>query len=272
MISAVSRTMAILECLSEAPKGATISELVTRLDVEKSIVSRIVATLEGDGYVVRTGQGDSFSIALRFAAITLRHIDQLGISEFCLPLLRELVDKTGELIQLAITENGRMVYVAQAEGKQRIRLLSLIGRSVVLHASTAGKVWLASLPEDAALATVLKQGFKPQTAKTIRTLDQLRAELTRVRKHGYATVSEELIEGAAAVGVPVWNTRGDRVLGAIVLSSPVYRLSKKRTIELVPMLKEAAAKLTQLGNIDTYFGSMITDEPRLLPEVKRKLA
>src|ERR1051326_7251887 len=146
MISAVSRTLAVLEALSNEPNGATVSELVTRLQIEKSIVWRLLTTLESDGYVIREELADSFRIGLRFAAIALRHIDNLGVSDLCLPTLRDLASKTGELIQLAIVQNDQMIYVAKAEGQQRIRVLSLVGKAAVLHASTAGKVWLASLP------------------------------------------------------------------------------------------------------------------------------
>jgi DNA-binding IclR family transcriptional regulator len=271
MLSAVSRTLAILEFIGETADGVTVSDVATNLKIEKSITSRILATLTEDGYLVRDSSS-SFRLSLKFIGISLRHVDHLGISQLCLPPLRELAQTTGELVQLAITQNGSMVYVAQAEGKQRIRVLSLLGRTAVLHASTAGKVWLASLPEQEAITIVLKQGFSSQTEKTIRTIDQLRLELARVRKNGYATVNEELVDGACAIGVPIWNARGDRVLGALVLSSPTYRLSKKRTLSLVPTMKAAAAKLTQVGNIDTYFGDIIDQYDRPQTQVKPKLA
>jgi IclR family acetate operon transcriptional repressor len=107
----------------------------------------LLASLQNDGYVIRDEATDSFRLGLCFAAIALWHIDNLGISDLCQPVLRGLAIRTGELIQLAIVQNEQMIYVAKAEGQQRIRVLSLVGRTAVLHASSAGKVWLASLPE-----------------------------------------------------------------------------------------------------------------------------
>ena len=272
MISAVSRAMAILEELSNQPNGATVSELVMHLRVEKSIVSRILATLETDGYVVRDEITDSFRVGLPFAAIALRHVDNTGVSDLCLPLLRNVAVKTGELVQLAIVQNDQMIYVAKAEGQQRIRVLSLVGRAAVVYASTAGKVWLASLPEDRALALALKAGLERLTENTIVSIDRLRTELARVRKNGYATVEQEMFEGAAAVGVPVWDRRGGRVLGAVVLSGPAYRLPRKRLVSLVSAMKELADKLTELGNIDIHFSAASAREPDILPSEVRKLA
>lgn len=246
----------MLEELSAQPNGATVSELVMRLGVEKSIVSRILSTLEHDGYVVRDEITDSFRIGLRFAAIALRHVDEIGISDLCLPLLRALAQKTGELAQLSIIQNDQMIYVAKAEGQQRIRVLSLLGRSAILHASVAGKVWLASLPEQKALALALKPGpLEKFTENTIIRMNQLRTELATVRKNGYALVEQELFYGASAVGVPVKDRRDERVLGAVILSGPSYRLQKKRMVELVPQLRSVADDLTELGNIDIHFGN-----------------
>lgn len=254
MISAVSRAMAILEELSEQPNGVTVSELVMKLQIEKSIVSRVLSTLEGDGYVIRDGITDSFRLGLKLAGVALRHIDNTGVTDMCLPLLRDIANKTGELIQLAIVQNDQMIYVAKAEGHQRIRVLSLVGRPATLHASAVGKVWLASLPENRALSLALKTGLERYTENTITNIDDFRAELMRVRKNGYAIVQEEQIEGAAAVGVPITDRRGDRVLGAVVLSGPAYRLPLKKLESMVLTLNDLAKKLTDLGNIDIHFG------------------
>jgi IclR family acetate operon transcriptional repressor len=186
--------------------------------------------------------------------------------------LRTAANETGELIQLAIVQNEQMIYVAKAEGKQRIRVLSLVGRAAVLHASTAGKVWLASLPENQALALSLKNGLERFTSRTISSVDELRAELRRVKKNQYATVEEELIEGASAVGVPVWDRLGGRVLGAVVLSGPAYRLPRKRLVTLAPKLAELAKQLTELGNIDIHFNASAARDPDVLPSEERKLA
>lgn len=259
MISAVSRAMAILEELSEQPNGATVSELVMQLQIEKSVVSRVLSTLESDGYVIRDGVTDSFRLGLKLAGIALRHVDNTGVTDMCLPLLRDLAHRTGELVQLAIVQNDQMIYVAKAEGHQRIRVLSLVGRPATLHASAVGKVWLASLPENRALSLALKNGLERYTESTITNVDDFRAELMRVRKNGYAVVQEEQIEGAAAVGVPITDRRGDRVLGAVVLSGPAYRLPLKKLENVVPMLRDLANKMTDLGNIDIHFGGESED-------------
>jgi DNA-binding IclR family transcriptional regulator len=259
MPSAVTRTMAILEELSDESFGTTASDLVERLNCEKSIVSRILSTLTDAGYVIRDPASGTYRIGLRFAGMALRHLDSTGTADLCQPLLQDIANKTGELVQLVIVQNDQMIYVAKAEGKQRVRVLSLVGRVAALHVSAAGKVWLASLPEERALALVLKQGMKKFTQNSITTIDALRAELARARRAGFAVVEQEMFEDASSVAIPIRNRQGDRVVGAVVLSGPSYRLSKKRMTNFVPVLRELATKLSDVANLDFHAGSVGSD-------------
>lgn len=245
MISAAARTMAILELLGTQPQGMAASEVVARLGIEKSIVSRILATLETEGYVTRDPVTDLFRLGFRFVAVAFRYIESVGFYDFCMPELQRLAEKTGELIQLAVVERDGLTYVAKAEGTHRIRQFSQIGREAVLHASTAGKVWLASLPEEKALALALKTGLAPFGKNTIRSIDPLRKELARVREQGFALLEEELFDGGSAVGVPIRDGRISVVLGAVVLAGPTFRLSRERLVQFVPDLTEAARRLAE---------------------------
>jgi IclR family acetate operon transcriptional repressor len=243
MMSAAARTMAVLDLLGSRPPGMTASEIVADLGIEKSVVSRILATLEKDGYVTRDGVTDLFRLGLRFVAIAFRYIESLGFYDVCMPEVRRLADETGELVQLAVVDREGMTYVAKAEGNQRIRVYSQLGREAVLHASTVGKIWLASLPEEAALALALRVGLTPFAKNTIRTIDALRDELIRVRAQGFALLEEELFDGGSAIGVPIKDRRDGTVLGAVVLAGPTFRLPRARLVEFAPTLVESAGRL-----------------------------
>ena len=247
----------MLTLLGSRPQGMTASEIVVELGVEKSIVSRILASLQRDGYVTRDPVTDLFRLGLKFVAIAFRYIESLGVYDICMPELGRLADETGELVQLAVVDRDGMTYVAKAEGNQRIRVFSQLGREAVLHASTVGKIWLASLPEDAALAVALKAGLAPLAKNTIRSVDALREELAKVRSQGFALLDEELFDGGSAVGVPIKDQRFGTVLGAIVLAGPTFRLPRERLVGIVPMLTAAADRLTAVWPPDLAAGCSV---------------
>lgn len=243
MISAVDRAMEILEALSGDARGATVTELVERLKIEKSVVSRVLATLEQQGYVTRDPQTNVFSLGLRTVGLAVRHLERIGVWDLCMPILRRLSESTGELVQLAIADADGLTYVAKAEADQRIRAVSVVGTRAVLHASTAGRVWLASLPEARVLELIGRNGLEKVAPNTIDTFDKLREELVRVRAQGYSMIFEELLEGANGIGVPIRGPRSDSVIGALVLGGPAFRLGREQMEQALPQMRTLADEL-----------------------------
>jgi IclR family KDG regulon transcriptional repressor len=243
MIASVARSVQILEALGQTPGGMTVGQLVTAVKIEKSVVSRIVTTLTDEQYLFFDAATHRYRLGLKFIALGLRQLDNLGIYGLVTPRLQDIADKLGELVQLALVEGTSMRYVAKVDCKDRIQMHSLIGQKVVLHAATAGKVWLASLPEEEALKIALNDGLPAFTPRTITRIEDFRKELRKVRERGYAMVVEELIPGGTAVGVPIYGERTGSVVGAIVVSAPSFRLSVKRAQTMVPTMNKAAADL-----------------------------
>ncbi|MDR7520550.1 MAG: IclR family transcriptional regulator [Armatimonadota bacterium] len=245
---------AILETLASSSDGLTVSELAGALGTYKGVVSRTLGTLVALGYVRANTATRRYTLGLPLVALAFRFADMTGFPGVCQPVLQDLADATGELAQLAVVEHHRVLFVAKAEGRdQRIRMASLVGQFAPLHATAAGKVYLASLPEAEALGIAVRAGLRSFTRHTITTRTRLRRELHMVRRLGYATVEEELVDGAGAVGVPVRVGRhGGRVAGAVVLSGPTFRLPAARKRELVPLLLAAAERL---GSVWPLHGS-----------------
>jgi DNA-binding IclR family transcriptional regulator len=122
-------------------------------------------------------------------------------------------------------------------------MLPLVGLWAPLHATAAGKLWLASLPPKE-VTRVLGRQLPAVAPKTITAMATLRDELARIRAAGYAIADEELAEGGRAVAAPI--RRDGALVGAIALSGPAYRLSLERLHALAPRLTEAAERLASI--------------------------
>lgn len=236
----------------EEVDGLSVSEVAERLQIEKSIASRLLASLAEAGYVERNPRTDLYRLSLRLLALASRFADTRKFPEFCLPLLEPFARHTGELVQLAAVGGDRLYFVARVEGTQRIQVRSVLGRDIPLHASSSGKAWLASLPEERAVAIALAQGLTPLTPRSITSIDALLAELRAVRRQGYATVDEEFAEGAGGVGAPIGQARFGHVVGAVVLSAPTSRYPVERLHSLADPLKALAADLEAVWPLDAW--------------------
>lgn len=251
-ISAVSRALQAIELLAASPKGLTVSELAQQLGIDLSIASRILSTLAAGGYALRTANGQ-YRLTYKLVATAARFVDELGFVDLCAPLLQEVADRTGELVQLALREGDALWYVAKAEGKHRIRMLSALGREVPLHATSIGKAFLATMPEEEALKLAAARGLKPLTPHTITTLSRLRAELRKVRSQGYGIVVDEYVEGGLGVGAAIRIDRlGGAVVGAASIAAPRYRVTRDAIAEFgreVITLARRLASIWPLGGV-----------------------
>lgn len=253
MISSVSRALAILQFLASRDEGALASEVATATGTEKSAVSRILATLEEEKYVVRN-EANQYFVGLKLVSMGILQLEISGLFRLCLPSLRTVANHSGELVQLAIAESDGLHYVAKAEGKERVRVQPRLGSRAALHATAVGKVWLASLPEELALRLAVTAGFEPLTKNTITTVTQLREELAQVRRAGFALNHQETFDGVNGIAVPIRGQDESVVVGALLVVAPAFRMDDERAKSFLPLLRTQAEALRGIEYLRRHSG------------------
>jgi IclR family acetate operon transcriptional repressor len=241
-VASVSRAMHVLEAFAGHPEGVALGRLAAKLGYGKASLSKILGTLAREGFVRQDALTGRFHLSWRLLALAFGHAERVGMPAVCVPILQALADETDELVQLAVVEDGEVLFVAKAEGPgQQIRMLPLVGLVAPAHATAAGKIWLAHLPEAEVLAVLARQGLRRLTPRTITSRAKLLAQLREARARGYAIVDEELIEGGRAAAAPI--VAGGRVAGAVAVSGPTFRLSLAKLHRIVPRMRRAARQL-----------------------------
>jgi DNA-binding IclR family transcriptional regulator len=237
--------MRVLEAFAGRADGIALTELCASLGHGKGSLSKILGTLEREGFVRQDPLSGHFHLSWRLLALAFGHAQRIGIPALCLPILQSLADDTDELVQLAVVDHEQILFVAKAEGRSpRIRTLPLVGLTAPAHATASGKVWLASL-SDAGVARVLgRQGLPRVAPRTLTSRAKLTAELRRVRERGYAIVDEELVEAGGAVAAAI--AREGHVVGAVAVSGPTFRLPAPKLERLAPRVQRAAGELAAI--------------------------
>jgi DNA-binding IclR family transcriptional regulator len=241
-VASVARAVRALEAFAGRADGMSLSEASATLGYGKASLSKILGTLRREAIVRQDPRTQRFHLSWRLLALAHDHVHRVGVAAICLPILQALADETDELVQLAVLEQERLLFVAKAEGPgQQMRMLPLVGLAVPAHATATGKAWLATLTDAEALAVVGRQGLRRLTPRTITSRRRLLADLREVRRRGYAIVDEELVEGGRAIGVAL--ASAGRVVGGLALSGPTFRLPVARLRQLAPRVARAAREL-----------------------------
>ena len=252
------RTLDLLELMSDAPGGLALSAIAQQLALPKSVVHRLLAGLAERGFVRQDPATQRYALTLKLAALGFRHLSATRIEDVCQPVLDRLAADSGELARLAVVDGTHLTWMAKAQGAlSGLRYDADTGRDVILHATAVGKAWLASLPEETALALVARSGFEGRPGlgpRVARTMGAVRQHLRDTRKRGCGEAVEEGEPGVAAIAAAIRaSTASDApVVGTVSIAGPLARMNAPRRAALRPRLLAAAAELTAVWPVRAH--------------------
>jgi DNA-binding IclR family transcriptional regulator len=213
-IQVIARSADILRALRSSPDGLSQVEVGERVGLARSTIHRLLNALENEGLVESGGPRGRYRLGPEIGrmADTARR----GLLSSIHPLLEELSHEVNETVDLSVLDRNQATFIDQVVAPHRLRAVSSVGESFLLHCTANGKAFLASMsPQDLARAT---SGDLPRrTGRTITEPAALHQELQRVRAEGIAYDREEHTEGICAVGTTIRGLVGVPVAASIPL-------------------------------------------------------
>ncbi len=241
-IKSLDRAMLVFEHLSQS-QGKMFTELVDDLNQSPATVYRVLVTLETRGLVEFDPEEQLWHIGPQAFVIGAGFLRRTSLVERARPILRRLMEATGETANLGRELDGQVLFLSQVETNATIRAFFPPGTLAEMHSSGIGKVLLAQMSE-ARLARVLADHpMQAFTANTITDPATLSRELATIRAQGFAIDAEERNEGMRCIAAPVFDHSQNAVAGLSV-SGPTSRVSEAKTDELSHAVMQAARDLS----------------------------
>ncbi len=250
MIRSLQRGLAILEIIGKREQSASLADLSRELGLHPSTVFHLLKTLLALGFVAQTPGAKTYRLGPRVFQLASAATHEQALVDLAMPSLVELVRITGETSHLAIYDRGEVIVIAKLDGSGPLRLTERIGTPRPAHCTAIGKVLLAALTPAELSAHLAERRLARYTPRTITAAARLRAELRRVREQGYAVDDEEYSLGLRCLAAPVHNFAG-KVVAALGLSAPAWRLGGRRLPGLAGTVRQQAARLSaDLGHAE----------------------
>lgn len=242
LIQSLDKGLQVLEMIAEADKPLTLHELWTELGWNKATILRILTTFVRRGYVQRDSQTKAYTIGIRIVALYSSLSNNLNIQQLMRPYLEELVSVTGETAQVAIVVSGKAVFVDRIRGTNVISANTEIGQSLPLHCTAVGKAYLAYLDE-AEIDQTIKPPLPQFTNRTLVSVEELKADLKRVRQRGYATDLGEYSPELRCVAAPILDYM-EHPIASIGISGPKSGLSLQKCDEFGKVVRQVAERIS----------------------------
>ena len=219
----VQKAMTLLRATATHPDGASVSALARAAGIPRATALRLIQTMEREGLLLRVPEADRVLLGPELIRLA-REVDMgTVLRALAGARLGELSETLRETVTLSVAApDGGLDLVHQIDGPQHLVPRSWLGQRFPLHASSSGKLLLATY-DDERLERFLREPLVKLTSSTITRPAALRRELERVREQGSATTIDELEQGLAGVSVGIYGETGT-LLGSVNVSGLSQRL------------------------------------------------
>ncbi len=245
----VDLSLDILEFLVANRRPLGITDLAKNFGSSKATIYRHIQALVKHGFARQDEETLRYEAGIKLfilGEMLRERFNILGVARKHMQVLRAM---TGQAISISTLVNDELIALELLQGHTIIDFGVKAGTKLDLHASAHGKVALAFGP-DHLMDACCSKTFKLWTKSTIKTPADLKKAVKLVRKNGWATAANEIVDGVNAIASPVFDHAG-KYAGAIAIIGSTGLISAKPKPELVSMVITAAFEISKaLGNKD----------------------
>ncbi|MFC5994784.1 IclR family transcriptional regulator [Pseudonocardia hispaniensis] len=223
-----------------------VTEIARKVDMHKSSVSRILATLEHAGYVERDSASGRFRLGLGLLTLAGPLLADLDVRRAASPALERLTRRSRETSALMVWNGHEAVVVEQVASPQQVKHTAAIGTRYDTYESASVQVFLAGLPPGE-VRQLIERGLRGGAGDE-QAIEGVLRGLDEVRVQGYAVNNGRTSIEEVGIAAGVRDHRGEQV-AAVLLSAPRFRMSPQLIEAVAHDVVDAAREVSaRLGN------------------------
>lgn len=236
-VRALARGLSVLECFDPEHGAMTLTEVAERIGLTRGSTRRLLLTLQHLGYL--GSDGTKFFLRPRVLKLGFGFLSVLPVWSAAQTSIAEVARHTNESCSVAVLDEFDIVYVARQPAKRILHDYIPIGTRYPAHSTSMGKVLMAGLSDEKLAPFFAKTPLPRLTPKTITDVGDMRREIERTRKTGFAINDEEIEVGLRSIAVPIRDQTGT-TCAAINVSAPAARVSVEQLRDWLPELRRAS--------------------------------
>jgi DNA-binding IclR family transcriptional regulator len=230
----------VLEAFSITEPVLGVTEIARKVDLHKSSISRILATLEKAGYVERDDTTGRFRLGLGLIALTGPLLANLDVRRVAQPELDELTRRTGETSALMVWNGHESVVVEQVPSPKQVKHTAAVGTRFDTFQSSSVQVFLSEMPRPEVQRLFERRLLVGPDENAV---DAYLDELRDARERGFAVNDGRTSIEEVGISAPVYDHRGVLV-AAVMLSAPRFRVPHAMLEPLGGAVAEAAGRVS----------------------------
>ncbi|TCS63091.1 IclR family transcriptional regulator [Varunaivibrio sulfuroxidans] len=244
-IQSVARAFKILDILAQGDGPVALTAISSGAGLNISTCHHLLNTLSQLGCVFQDPRTREYALGNKLFELSNARIRQIDLGSLAMPFLRDLNNRTGEAVHLAVIQGVELMTLAKLDTLHAVKVDSgYVGKSKAAHATATGKAILAYLGDADFKRIILAEKLERFTEHTLCSRKALLQNLKEVRSLGYAEDREEFQPGVHCVGAPIRNNAGE-VVASVSCSVPTMRATADFFDQVRGLVIETAAKISQ---------------------------
>jgi DNA-binding IclR family transcriptional regulator len=236
---ALEKGLDILELLADAADPLPLAAIADQLDRSRGELHRMVQVLQFRGYIDQDPGSEGYRLTDRLFALGMRQPRTRNLVELSLPVMRQLVQDSGESCHLAFHSRGEMVVVARVESVEQVGFSVRVGYRRPIPSTASGAVLYAFQRED--VRQRWESLFSPPLAKA--ALIAFRAHADAVRTHEVELAQSPLVAGVTDISAPI--LRGGSAAAALTVPYLERREPVHNAEQVAEMVLAAARRIAE---------------------------
>lgn len=222
-VAAVDRALSLLAAFRDGDDGLGLAELAERTRMYKSTVSRLLASLEHAGWVIRLDSG-RYAVGPAVARLHAVYAQNFSLDRVVMPVLRALVEATGESAAYHVRQGRDRLCLYRVDSPHPVRDHARVGDLLPLGKGAGGRVLVA---------------FDPELTEWER---KDRVHYAKVRADGFEALIGDRHSEIAGISVPVFRKSGE-LAAALTLTMPVHRYDARYVKNVLGAARELGGEL-----------------------------
>ncbi|MCI1003647.1 MULTISPECIES: IclR family transcriptional regulator [unclassified Herbaspirillum] len=244
-VPGLERGLRLLCEFSRQDKTLSAPELARRLDIPRSTVFRLLATLERMGFVERADGGRDYRLGMSVLRLGFEYLASLELTEIGRPLLERLRDEIGYSCNLVVRDGRSIVYVAKSVTQTAFTSHVNVGTRLPAHATVLGRVLLEDLTLPQLRTLYPEEHLEVFSSNTPKTVVELFDMVQADKERGFVLQEGFFETSISTVAAPVRDHSGN-VVAALGATIPSPHIDASQLDVIVARVRETAAELSRL--------------------------
>ncbi|OTG83646.1 IclR family transcriptional regulator domain-containing protein [Acinetobacter sp. ANC 4648] len=248
-ISGLAKGLNLLEAFGVDRQKLNATQVAERTAISRTAARRYLRTLKFLGYL--DGDDHYFWLTHKVLRFSSSYLSSAHLPKVVQPILNLLCVQTSLTYSIVVLDDDEVVPIARSYLPQQDNLKVSpygmhLGNRLPAHATSTGKVLLATLNREEQKTWLDQHGLKRLTPYTIQNEPDFYQALQQVSTQDYCLSKEEHELGIVAIAVPILNANAQAV-AALNCMSQMNRVTDEHLIQkILPLLRNTAYELRNM--------------------------